>query len=217
MCPTSDSDRRSGRPTDEHKTQRILEAAHSLLSELGLFGTSMEAVAAKAGVAKTTLYARFADKNALLEAVIDWVVTPFEEVERLEASNRSIRDALNGYGFYLASAVENARISGLEPAILVSSSQNKYIARMFHKKGPGRVRELLSSAMAEWCEQERLSKHDETDTAERMAEDLLSLWRGLFSIEMRLEHAGPPPPELIRARIERGTDRFLHLYGTPLS
>ncbi|WP_019074046.1 TetR/AcrR family transcriptional regulator [Streptomyces hokutonensis] len=52
------------------KRAPILDAAVGLFLELGFDQTSMDAVAAKAGVSKTTVYAHFGDKLELFRAVI---------------------------------------------------------------------------------------------------------------------------------------------------
>ncbi|GAA3908382.1 TetR/AcrR family transcriptional regulator [Streptomyces lacrimifluminis] len=52
------------------KRESILDAAVELFLELGFDQTSMDAVAAQAGVSKTTVYAHFGDKLELFRAVI---------------------------------------------------------------------------------------------------------------------------------------------------
>lgn len=54
-----------GRPKDLAKRQAILEAAKSLFLSLGYASTSMDAVAAAAGVSKLTVYSHFTDKQTL--------------------------------------------------------------------------------------------------------------------------------------------------------
>jgi AcrR family transcriptional regulator len=58
--------RTSGRPRDVQVDAAVLEAALDLLIELGYNGTSMEAVAARAGVAKSTVYRRWPAKDDLI-------------------------------------------------------------------------------------------------------------------------------------------------------
>ncbi len=53
----------------ESKRGRILQAAHALVLKHGLRGTSMEAIARAAGIAKPTLYAYFADKPEIFAAL----------------------------------------------------------------------------------------------------------------------------------------------------
>ncbi|MFB4297319.1 TetR/AcrR family transcriptional regulator [Actinomadura sp. NTSP31] len=59
---------------------RILDAALAQFAEFGLRRTSMEDVARRAGVARITVYRRFAAKNALVEAVLLREVRRFLEV-----------------------------------------------------------------------------------------------------------------------------------------
>ena len=65
---------RIGRPSVD-QAQAISEAIIATATELflaqGFDGVSMEAVAARVGVPKTTLYKRFSDKKALLRAVLE--------------------------------------------------------------------------------------------------------------------------------------------------
>jgi AcrR family transcriptional regulator len=64
--------RRTGRPRSTEADRAILDAARAALVELGWGGLSMADVAARAGVAKTTLYRRWPSKNELvLDAVAD--------------------------------------------------------------------------------------------------------------------------------------------------
>ena len=53
------------------KRRRILDAARLLLLRDGLRGTTMEAIAREARIAKPTLYAQFADKDAVFTGILD--------------------------------------------------------------------------------------------------------------------------------------------------
>lgn len=61
-------DGRVGRPRDDGAKAAILAAAHSILEMQGLAGFTIEAVAARAGVAKTTIYRWWPSKGALAMA-----------------------------------------------------------------------------------------------------------------------------------------------------
>ena len=61
----------TGRPRDEHRDVAILDAALQLVTERGYDQLSIEAVAARAGVAKTTIYRRYRDKASLVAAAVD--------------------------------------------------------------------------------------------------------------------------------------------------
>ncbi len=67
---------------------RILEAAEALLAERGYVATTVDAVAAQAGVAVDTVYAVFGTKKGLLSALIDLRVTgDAEESDVLAGEN----------------------------------------------------------------------------------------------------------------------------------
>lgn len=61
---------RAKRSGGRSKRDAVLDAAVELLLVNGYDGTSMDAVAARAGVSKTTVYAHYADKLELFKAVL---------------------------------------------------------------------------------------------------------------------------------------------------
>jgi len=67
-----------GRPRDTDVDERILATAFRHLVREGYGGTSIEAVAADAGVAKTTIYRRYPTKRDLVVAALR-AETPFAE------------------------------------------------------------------------------------------------------------------------------------------
>jgi AcrR family transcriptional regulator len=62
--------RRGGRPRSTECETAILQATRELLVEGGVRGLTIEKVAARAGVAKTTIYRRWRDKDELALAVV---------------------------------------------------------------------------------------------------------------------------------------------------
>ncbi|MEU9314274.1 TetR/AcrR family transcriptional regulator [Streptomyces sp. NPDC048295] len=69
---------RTGRPRSAAADEAILEATRASLVDLGWSKLTMGDVATRAGVAKTTLYRRWAGKN---ELVVDAVSVLFDELE----------------------------------------------------------------------------------------------------------------------------------------
>lgn len=65
---TSKPDRHSSRR--ERSQQAILKAATELIEEVGVGGLTIEGVAARSGVAKTTIYRRWRDKDELALAIL---------------------------------------------------------------------------------------------------------------------------------------------------
>ena len=73
-------------PRAEEKRVKIVTAATTLFSRYGFKRTSIDQLAAEAGVAKPTVYAYFKDKDAVFEAVV--VAVCEDLIARAEAASR---------------------------------------------------------------------------------------------------------------------------------
>jgi AcrR family transcriptional regulator len=79
-----------GRPRSERADKAIIEATLDLLSEeAGVAGVSIEAVAARAGVGKTTIYRRWPNKEALIVDALAAIKHPIPDL-----AGRSVREDL---------------------------------------------------------------------------------------------------------------------------
>ena len=74
--PSPSARKRAGRPRSADADRAILAATRATLAEQGWSGLTLGDVAARAGVAKTTLYRRWPGKN---ELVVDAIAALFEE------------------------------------------------------------------------------------------------------------------------------------------
>jgi AcrR family transcriptional regulator len=95
--------RSPGRPRDPEVERVILEATMELLSSDGFGGLSIEAVAARAGVGKTTVYRRWPSKIPLVVDAIASHKDPAsfavpEEMPTRDALVRVLSDAVRGRG-----------------------------------------------------------------------------------------------------------------------
>jgi AcrR family transcriptional regulator len=71
--------RKPGRPRSEQAEQAIIDAALELFAERGVEGVCVEAVAAKAGVGKATIYRRWPSKEELLIAALGSLKSPMPD------------------------------------------------------------------------------------------------------------------------------------------
>jgi AcrR family transcriptional regulator len=81
--------RKPGRPRSEKAEQAIIQAALELFAEKGPDGLCVEAVAARAGVGKATVYRRWKNKEDLLLAALGSLKSPLPDPD-----TGSIRDDL---------------------------------------------------------------------------------------------------------------------------
>ena len=71
MTVASANASRRGRPRSREADRAITEAALDVLGDSGIANFSVEAVAARAGVGKATIYRRFPGRIGLLSAALD--------------------------------------------------------------------------------------------------------------------------------------------------
>jgi AcrR family transcriptional regulator len=71
IIPSREAPLVRGRPRDASRDTAIIDATMHVLAELGYEQMSVEAVAARAEVAKTTIYRRYPDKAALVMAAVE--------------------------------------------------------------------------------------------------------------------------------------------------
>jgi AcrR family transcriptional regulator len=66
----------AGRPRSPEIDARLIDATLSLLREAGPGAVNIQAVAERSGIAKTTIYRRYRNRDAMLRAAIESTVTP---------------------------------------------------------------------------------------------------------------------------------------------
>jgi AcrR family transcriptional regulator len=123
--PTMPAPRPPGRPRSSHADAAITDAVLGLLSEgTTVEALTMEAVAARAGVGKATIYRRFADKDELVLAAVEAV-----KPRPPEPAGKSVRDDLIAIASHVAKIREG--IAGQIMPCMVPELQR-----------PGRLRDL---------------------------------------------------------------------------
>jgi AcrR family transcriptional regulator len=78
----------------EETTRRILDGAAAAFAKGGYAGTSMEDIAAAAGVSKLLLYRDFAGKRDLYQAVLERTMARIEARVPARISSRSLRELI---------------------------------------------------------------------------------------------------------------------------
>lgn len=136
-----------GRPRSEAVSQAILDATLDLITEHGSVGAvSVEAVAARSGASKTTIYRRWATKEALVAAAVDSIKSP----PSLELPHESVRDDLIRLGRNLRTSLsENER--GILRSIMFEAASNPELRRQ-QDRYLARRRETGRAVFRYWVE-----------------------------------------------------------------
>ncbi|MGK5632335.1 TetR/AcrR family transcriptional regulator [Streptomyces sp. URMC 123] len=111
---------RTGRPRSAEADRAILAATRAALVDLGWSKLTMGDVAARAGVAKTTLYRRWATKS---ELVVDAVAVLFDELELPDRG--SLRADVEGVVRQFADLLERPEAKTALMAVVAESTRDE--------------------------------------------------------------------------------------------
>src|SRR5215216_3468021 len=131
------------------KRRAILESGTTLFLRHGYRGTSMDEIAASAGVSKQTVYKHFADKESLFSEIVtstvDEVAKPVrDEVRELQDSG-DLDAELRRLARQLLRRVMQPRILQLRRLVIAEAARFPKLGRIFYEQGPGRTIAALAS------------------------------------------------------------------------
>lgn len=142
MTATSPAGRR-GRPTEADRARRrdrLLDAAVACFVETGFEATTLDAVAARAGVTKRTIYVDHGDKAALFAAAVD----------RLHAGIRGVASAegsLESAAIELVHVLHSDEAVALHRLVLTEAWRFPALAAAFYETGPRASVALLAALL----------------------------------------------------------------------
>jgi len=130
----------------------IVEAARMLFLRQGYAGTTMDEIAAQAGLAKRTVYNNFADKEALFTQIVEETTAYAEEFARglqrelaggITAAN--LKATLDDLGRRLAVAVVRSEVIALRRLLIGEAREFPELAAGYFDRAPGQVLDALAS------------------------------------------------------------------------
>jgi len=120
---------RNGRPETDERHRAILQTAIDLVLHLGFRAVSIEGIAAKAGVAKTTIYRRWSNKAAV---IMDAFMMRFGSETQFPATKK-VTDSIRLQMRALAKAFRS-RDGSLVKALLAEAQFDAELAIAFRKR-----------------------------------------------------------------------------------
>lgn len=159
--------RTAGRPRSEATSQAILDAVIDIVAEQGSFqALSIEAVAARSGASKATIYRRWAGKEELVGAALEAV-----KAAPLEFPHESLRDDLLRLGRSVPLALTDKQHRALE--VIMRESETCPKLRAHHHASISRRREAAREMLRYWVEEGEVREDVDVPVAAAMLTSLL--------------------------------------------
>lgn len=199
-----------GRPKDQDKRAAILAAAKQLFATQGLAGTSMDGLAATAGVSKLTLYSHFRNKEELFRQTVVskcseyWPEDVFDSQARLP-----LRQRLRTIGRGFLDLVFSDDVMGLYRMMAAEGSRENRLGRLFWDAGPQRTIERFMQILDSAVKSGELSIAD----TRRTAADFFVMLKGEHHLKVLVGAAAAPPPEVRQRHVEEVVEFFLTTYA----
>lgn len=198
-----------GRPKDPAKRTAILEAAKTLFMRNGYDGSSMDAIAAEAGVSKLTVYSHFTDKETLFSfAVKSKCEQQVPELLFELADGVPIDSVLFNIGRSFHQLVNSDESIELHRVLIARGAQDQKLSQMFFDAGPQRLingmAQLLSKANAAG-----LLKITKPLSA---ADQFFSLVKGGCNFRLLIGCAVPETDSEIDSNVRDAVELFIRAY-----
>lgn len=206
----------TGAETRMLRTRRtILDAARGLFLERGYVPTSMDEVAAGAGVSKQTVYAHFHTKEALFLELVDSMTGTAGDTHRAQLADpvddRPIQPFLTEYAERQLAIVLTPELMRLRRLVIGEAGRFPELGRTLHARGPGRSIGRLTQALEHYRALGQVRMEDARSAA--------AFFNWLVMGEpvndaMLIGDQAIPGPAALKAHAREAVRIFLAAYGT---
>lgn len=200
-----------GRPKDPGKRLAILEAAKKLFPRQGYDATSMDAIAAEAGVSKLTVYSHFNDKESLFSAAVTERCEeqlPHAAFE-LGPESGPIADRLREIALRCHALVTSEEAIQLHRMMAAQAQHDARLAKLFFEAGPRRLLGEFEALLARADATGLLRVEDPAQAAEHF----FCLVKGLAHMQVLIGARPPLTTEQAIRHVESVVTLFLSAYG----
>lgn len=209
--PDLETQPRAGRPKSEEKADAILCAASDLFLTKGFQGTSMDAVAKRAGVSKQTVYSHFENKEELFKACIRAKVSSYGFEDTAMVDDTDLRESLLAITHQFADLLFDPEVIAMYRVVMGEAASHPRIAALFFESGPKRTKTAVCAFLTKQMQMNRLRIHEEDIMY--AAVQLFNTAVGMYQLQLWLGLIDSVNKEELDKHLQRVVDDFLRLYG----
>ena len=188
------------------KRDAILKGAKAVFLKRGFGGTSMDAVALRADVAKMTVYRHFGSKEALFAGVIGDLCERIVDDDLAEAFERAPRQALEVFARKMIAIVFAPETIELHRIVVSESRRFPKLGRLFYQSGP----QSCIAALEAYFRKQIGNPQFKVRNPRRAAEEFLELLRGYAHLRILLGIDKTLPQRELEQRIASAIRRVLN-------
>ena len=190
-------------PRGEKRRREIAAVAESVFFETGFAETTMQAIAARAGASKETLYRHFGSKEELFAEIVSsrarsWL----EDLDEKFATPCSIADVLGTIGMKMLESILDDDAVSLCRTVVAESARNPELGAVFFAAGPEKVRKRLAEFLGTAAARGELRCADPTSAARIFIGAILSSFHLGCLVLVQ-------PPQLTRAEMRSHVDEVV--------
>lgn len=199
-----------GRPKDLEKRAAILEAAKELFTQHGFDGTSMDAIANKAGVSKLTVYSHFQDKETLFTAAVEGLCHAQMPREIFHADLKGpIRKQLLAIARAFFGLITSKESLSVHRTIIANALQSPKLGQLFWDAGPKVVQQEFENFLREEVAGGKLDISD----LHRAATQFFCLLKGEIHARLTCGCQKEVTPREVEEHLSATVDMFLRAYA----
>ncbi|MBS0582686.1 MAG: TetR/AcrR family transcriptional regulator [Proteobacteria bacterium] len=199
-----------GRPKDMEKRAAILDAAKQLFVRQGFEGTSMDAIASKAGVSKLTVYSHYRDKETLFSEAVHSKCETLMPEELFEADLKGpLRKQLLAIARAFFNLITSEDAIAIHRTIVANAASSPKLADLFWQAGPLRVQQGLETFLRAEVGAGKLDIAD----LHRAASQFFCLLKGELHARKEFGCGEPPTAREIDEHLNATVDLFLRAYA----
>lgn len=204
---------RAGRPKSDSKRLAILGAATDHFLVEGYKRTSMDAIAAEAGVSKQTVYSHFNNKDDLFRECILAKVRHYGLDMAAFTPDMPVRDVLQQTGLSFLDLLSDEHAIEMHRLLIAETVAFPKLAATFWETGP----QATINSIAGFLEACTAAGGCNIREPQQAASDFLLLVEGHYLKRRLMRHTKEMRDAEKLARVQRAVDNILRLYDQPAS
>jgi len=201
-----------GRPADLAKREAMVAAAARSFFDIGYEATSIEQIAADAGVSKVTVYNHFGDKRSLFGAAVEHECERLRDLFAIDPNSAgSLAQRLTLIGAGMSEFLARPELVSFDRRVAAETERDPEIGRAFLNAGPYRMKGAFTALLESLVGSGEL----DIDDCAIAAEQFVSMVKGMGDLERRF--GMDLNEEVDHARLENAVKVFLRAYATKVA